>query len=188
MVCYSHLFKNCPQFVVIHRAKGFGIVGKAVDVFFSGTLLLFQWPNRCWQFDLWFLCLFFFLFFEILFIFLFKDNCFIEFCCFLSNLRQQHALGIHISPPFWTSLPSPSPPHPPRLIQIPCLSFLSHTANSSAFSKSSLNIRKILVNVLLKPCLEYFEHCHCLYPVKTSLCKHLPFHSASVSGKMVSED
>ena len=25
---------------------------------FSGALLLFRWSNRCWQFDLWFLCLF----------------------------------------------------------------------------------------------------------------------------------
>ena len=25
---------------------------------FSGIPLLFPWPNRCWQFDLWFLCLF----------------------------------------------------------------------------------------------------------------------------------
>ena len=34
MVCYSHLFKNFPQFVVIHTVKGFGIVNKAkVDVF-----------------------------------------------------------------------------------------------------------------------------------------------------------
>ena len=34
MVWYSHLFKNCPQFVVIHTVKGFGIVNKAqVDVF-----------------------------------------------------------------------------------------------------------------------------------------------------------
>ena len=24
---------------------------------FSGTLLLFQWPNGCWHLDLWFLCL-----------------------------------------------------------------------------------------------------------------------------------
>ena len=24
----------------------------------SGTLLLFRWSSRCWQFDLWFLCLF----------------------------------------------------------------------------------------------------------------------------------
>ena len=34
MVCYSHLFKNFPQFVVIHTVKGFDIVNKAeIDVF-----------------------------------------------------------------------------------------------------------------------------------------------------------
>ena len=34
MVWYSHLFKNVPQFVVIHTVKGFGIDNKAeVDVF-----------------------------------------------------------------------------------------------------------------------------------------------------------
>ena len=34
MVWYSDLFKNCPQFVVIHTVKGFGIVNEAeVDVF-----------------------------------------------------------------------------------------------------------------------------------------------------------
>ena len=34
MVWYSHLFKNFPQFVVIHTVKGFGIVSKAeIDVF-----------------------------------------------------------------------------------------------------------------------------------------------------------
>ena len=34
MVWYSHLFKNFPQFVMIHTVKGFGIVNKVeVDVF-----------------------------------------------------------------------------------------------------------------------------------------------------------
>ena len=34
VVWYSHLFKNFPQFVVIHTVKGFGIVSKAeADVF-----------------------------------------------------------------------------------------------------------------------------------------------------------
>ena len=34
MVWYSHLFKNFPQFVVMHIVKGFGIVNKAeIDVF-----------------------------------------------------------------------------------------------------------------------------------------------------------
>ena len=29
MVWYSHLFQNCPQFIVIHTVKAFGIVNKA---------------------------------------------------------------------------------------------------------------------------------------------------------------
>ena len=34
MICYSHPFKNFPQFVVIHTLKGFGIVNKAeIDLF-----------------------------------------------------------------------------------------------------------------------------------------------------------
>ena len=33
MVWYSHLFKNVPQFIVIHTVKVFSIVNEAVDVF-----------------------------------------------------------------------------------------------------------------------------------------------------------
>ena len=34
MVCYSHLLKNVPQFIVTHTVKRFGIVNKAeIDVF-----------------------------------------------------------------------------------------------------------------------------------------------------------
>ena len=34
MVWHAHLFKNFPQFIVIHTVKGFGVVDKAeVDVF-----------------------------------------------------------------------------------------------------------------------------------------------------------
>ena len=34
VVWYSHLFQNFPQFIVIHKVKGFGIVNKAeIDVF-----------------------------------------------------------------------------------------------------------------------------------------------------------
>ena len=42
MVWYSHLFKNFPQFIVIHRVKGFSKVNEAeVDFFFPEILLLF---------------------------------------------------------------------------------------------------------------------------------------------------
>ena len=34
VVWYSHLFKNFPEFAVVHTVKGFGIVNKAeIDVF-----------------------------------------------------------------------------------------------------------------------------------------------------------
>ena len=78
MVWYSPLFKNFPQFVVIHTVKGFGVVNKAeVDIF-------------------------------------------LELSCFLNN-----------------------PTNVGNLIYV-----------SSAFSKTSLNIWKFMVHVLLKPGLE----------------------------------
>ena len=43
-------------------------------------------------------------------------------------------------PSLWTSLPAPSPSHPSRLIQSPCLSFLSHTANSRWLSLTYGNV------------------------------------------------
>ena len=43
MVWYSHLFKNVPQFVVIHMVKGFGVVNEAdvlleLSCFFDDTM------------------------------------------------------------------------------------------------------------------------------------------------------
>ena len=38
MVWYSHLFKNFPQFVVIHTVKGFSIVSEAEVDFFWDSL------------------------------------------------------------------------------------------------------------------------------------------------------
>ena len=82
MVWNPHLFKNFPQFVVIHTVRGFGIVNKAeVDVF-------------------------------------------LELACFFDDPAD---VGNLIS-------------------------------GSSAFSKTSLNINKFTVHVLLKSGLENFEH------------------------------
>ena len=54
VVCYSHLLKNFPQFIVIHTVKGFGVVNKTeVDVFLQLSCFFYDW-----QLDLWFLCLF----------------------------------------------------------------------------------------------------------------------------------
>ena len=82
MVWYSHLFKDFPQFVVIHTVKGFDIVNKA------------------------------------------KVDVHLELSCFFDDPVD---VGNVIS-------------------------------GSSAFSKSSLNIWKFTVHVLLKPGLENFEH------------------------------
>ena len=47
VVWYSHLFKNVPQFVVIHRVKVFSIVNEAEeDAFLEFSFIL--WSNRYW--------------------------------------------------------------------------------------------------------------------------------------------
>jgi len=82
VVWYSYLFKNFPQFVVIHTVKGFSVVNEAeVDVF-------------------------------------------LEFSSFFYD-----------------------PVDADNLI-----------SGSSPFSKSSSYIWKFMVHILLKPCLEGFEH------------------------------
>ena len=82
VVWYSHLFKNFPQFVVIHTVKGFSVVNKAeIDVFLG-------------------------------------VSCFFDEPMDVDNLIY----------------------------------------DSSAFSKSSLNIWKFMVHVLSKTGLEDFEH------------------------------
>ena len=43
MVWYSHLFQNFPQFVVIHRVKGFSVVNEAeVDVFLEFSCFFYD--------------------------------------------------------------------------------------------------------------------------------------------------
>ena len=81
MVWFSHLLKNFPQFVVIHKVKGFGVINKA------------------------------------------EVDAFLELSGFFHDPTD---VGNLIS-------------------------------GSSAFSKTSLNIREFAVHVLLKPSLENFE-------------------------------
>ena len=46
MVWYSHLFKNFPQFVVIHIVKDFSIVNEAkVDIFLEFSCFLYDSVN-----------------------------------------------------------------------------------------------------------------------------------------------
>ena len=58
VICYIHLLKNFPQFVVIHIVKGFGIVNKTeLDVLLAFSRF-FDDPKDIGNFDLWCLCLF----------------------------------------------------------------------------------------------------------------------------------
>ena len=43
VVWYSHLFKNFPLFVVMHRIKGFSLVNEAeVDIFLEFTCFVYD--------------------------------------------------------------------------------------------------------------------------------------------------
>ena len=51
VIWYSHLLKNFPQFVVIHRVKGFSIVNETeVDVFLEFSCFsMIQWMLAIWS-------------------------------------------------------------------------------------------------------------------------------------------
>ena len=50
IIWYSHLFKDVPQFIVIHTVKGFGIVNEAeVDIFLEFSCFFFQWMLAIWS-------------------------------------------------------------------------------------------------------------------------------------------
>ena len=57
VVCYSHLFQNFPVCCDPHSQRLWRSQWSRSRCF-SGILLLFLWSNGCWQFDLWFLCIF----------------------------------------------------------------------------------------------------------------------------------
>ena len=46
MVCYSHLFKNFPQYIVIHKVKGFSGVNEAEVDFFLKFSCSFYDPTN----------------------------------------------------------------------------------------------------------------------------------------------
>ena len=46
MVCYSHLFKSFPQFVLIHIVKGFNVVSETeLDVLLEFPCFLYEPAN-----------------------------------------------------------------------------------------------------------------------------------------------
>ena len=57
VVWYSYLFKIFAKFILTDTVKGFSIVNEA-KIDFLKIFLLFLWYSGCWQFNLWFFCLF----------------------------------------------------------------------------------------------------------------------------------
>ena len=45
MVCYSHLFKSFPRFVMIHTVKGFSVVNETLVVFLECSCFLYDPVN-----------------------------------------------------------------------------------------------------------------------------------------------
>ena len=92
------------------------------------------------------------LWFQLFFCLFFMDNCF-GILLFSDKYQHESALGIHMSLPSWTSLPSLIPSHPSRLLQS-TRSSLHHTA------KFSLGIYFTYYNVYVSihPSLS-FPHC-----------------------------
>ena len=116
VVWYSHLFKKFPQFLLIHAAKGFGVISKTeVDAFLEFSCFsTIQWMLVIWSpvplpflfYFFWGACLHFILFFLILFYFITLHNCII-----LPNIKMNPPQA-HMCSPSWTLFPPPSPHHP----------------------------------------------------------------------------
>ena len=144
MVWYSHLLKNFPQFVVFHTVKGFSIVNEAeVDVFQEFSYFSrIQWM---WQFDLYFLC---------------KKAKWLSGEVLEIAEKRKEVKGKGEKERIARRV---------NKAEIDVFLELSYFFNDSmdvgnlisgfsAFSKTSLNIWKFMVHVLLKPGLEKFEH------------------------------
>ena len=144
VVWYSHLFQNFPQFTVIHIVKGFGIVNKAeIDVFLERSCFvhlggLFMYSlELCIQISQ-------------------EAGQVVWYSRLFQNFPQ--FIVIHIVKGFDVVNKAVD-----VFLELSC--FFDDSTDvgnlisySSAFSKSSLNIWKFTVCVLLKPGLENFEH------------------------------
>ena len=153
MVWYSHLFQNFPQFIVIHTVKGFGIVNKAeidafleVSCFFHDPVDIGNLISGSSAFSKTSLNIREFAVYVLL---LYSD------INILISLRMFQFVVIHTVKGFGIV----NKAKVDVFLEISCffddpMDVANLITGSSAFSKSSLNIWKVMVYVLLKPGLE----------------------------------
>ena len=174
VVWYSHLLKNFPQFVVIHRVKGFGIVNEAeVDVYLregNGTPLQYSsawkipWteePGRIQSMGSLRVGLSDFTFtFHFRALEMEMANHSTVFAWRIPGTGEPGGLpsmGSHRVGHDWSGLAAAAD----VFLELPCF-FDDPTdagnliSGSSAFSKSSLNIRKFMVHILFEAWLGEF--------------------------------
>ena len=101
-----------------------------------------------------------------------EDNCFIIIVLVSATHQDESAIGVHMSPPSWTSLLPSAPSHPCRLSQGTRLSSLCFTANPHWLSLSHTIMD-------LFPCY-FLNSSHPLFPLLCpqvcSLCLCLQEH------------
>ena len=131
-----------------------------ITLIYLSTSIPFKYLLPCFQYLSIFHIFYYHTILSLINIFFIEGKLLYRILLFSVEPQHESAIGIHISPPFWTSLPSPSPSHPSRLIQSPCLSFLSHTANSHW-----LFILHMVINF---PCYSF----HTSHPLLPSLHVH----------------
>ena len=109
------------------------------------------------------------------FIFLIEESLLYRILSFSVKPQHESDTDIHISPPFWNLLPSSSPTHPSGLTRSPCVSFLSHTANSRwlsvIFGNVSFNVTLSTHLTLPSPPSWHFADKHIAVFSPKSQCK-----------------
>ena len=90
----------------------------------------------------------FFLFSFLIYLFLIEGQLLYNIGLISAIRQHELAIGVHMSPPSWTSLLPPTLSYPSRFLQSPWLSPLSHTAN---FCRLCVSYTIVCASMLLCP-------------------------------------
>ena len=91
----------------------------------------------------------------------------LQYCIGFCYIPHESVIGIHMSPPSWTSLPPSTPSYPSILSQITDLSSLSHIANSHWLAILHM---VAYVSILLPPLVPPSPSPHCVHKSILYVC------------------